>query len=105
MIKYEEAANAGLYLFEHLASMEEGYRGQVDLKGGSLSAEDCRNSLSFPLSGSLPLGNVSFQLFIFSMYPWNWSSPCNRSSGEVPVLSLKTPCMLLATLLEHVGLT
>lgn len=59
----------------------------------------------FPLSGYLPLGNVSFQLFIFSMYPWNWSSPCNRSSGEVPVLSLKTPCMLLATLLEHVGLT
>ena len=103
MIYYEEAANAGLFRVSGVYGRR--LQGQVGLKGGSLSAEDCRNSLNFPLSGSLPLGNASFQLFIFSMYAWNWSSPCNGSSGEVPLLSLKTPFMLLATLLEFDGLT
>lgn len=65
------------------------------LKGGSLSAEDCRNSLTFPLSGSLPLAIRVFSSSYSACTPGIGARSLVMEAVVRCYLSLKTPFMLL----------
>lgn len=55
MIYYEEAANAGLFLFECLASMEEGYRGRWASKEAHYLQRIVETASIFPSLDLCPL--------------------------------------------------